>query len=141
MQVKIGGTENGDPLSQALQDKDKLSMWQENIEANSIEGSIEDKFAEYIEHPKSMALPQSTIYNIILRTVYNTDHNPIKWPKGFKSRLVYILFVPLTHLQYISIPNPMGHEMENFYPLSLFMASIWIWIYTFFIVWWTYTVT
>jgi len=35
----------------------------------------------------------------------------------------------------------MGEDKENFWPLSLFCASVWIWFYTFLIVWWTYTVT
>lgn len=30
---------------------------------------------------------------------------------------------------------------EQFYPLTLFMATIWIYLYSFLIVWWTFAVT
>jgi len=30
---------------------------------------------------------------------------------------------------------------ENFYPLTLVMAIIWVWFYCYLIVWWTYIVT
>lgn len=80
--------------------------------------------------------------------MYKADHNPIRWPEGVKNRIFYIFLIPLTHAQWLTIPNPMGgldeSEMlrrENFWPLTLFLASLWIWFYTFLIVWWTYTVT
>mmetsp|Transcript_43216 Transcript_43216/g.31154 ORF Transcript_43216/g.31154 Transcript_43216/m.31154 type:complete len:121 (+) Transcript_43216:1851-2213(+) len=30
---------------------------------------------------------------------------------------------------------------ENYYPLTLFLATVWIWFYTYIIVWFTYQVT
>ena len=54
---------------------------------------------------------------------------------------MYLLLIPLTHLQYVSIPDPMKKNRANFYPLTLFCSIVWIWFYSFLIVWWTYSVT
>jgi hypothetical protein len=35
----------------------------------------------------------------------------------------------------------MAEGREQFYPLTLVIATIWIWVYSFLIVWWTYAVT
>jgi hypothetical protein len=37
------------------------------------------------------------------------------------------------------IPNPI--KRPTFYPLTLFFSIIWIWGYTYLIVWWTYSLT
>ena len=78
---------------------------------------------------------------MIIGTVYKKNESPLKWPASTKDRIIYILLIPITHLQYLTIPNPMRENKENFYPLSLFMATLWIWIYSFVIVWFTYAVT
>lgn len=92
-----------------------------------------------------MQLPQRAVYEIILKTVYLEGDSEIKCPKGFWKMLAYILLIPLTHTQYITIPDPMKTKPEgkenNLYPLTLFLATAWIWLYTFLIVWWTYAVT
>lgn len=44
-------------------------------------------------------------------------------------------------MQYCSVPNPMLEGKEQFYPVTLIAATIWIWIYSFLIVWWTFEVT
>lgn len=54
---------------------------------------------------------------------------------------MYVLGVPLTHLQWLTVKNPMGKNQENYYPVSLFMASLWILFYSFVIVWFTFEVT
>ena len=35
----------------------------------------------------------------------------------------------------------MAEGKEQYYPLTLFMATIYVWFYTYLIVWWTYMVT
>lgn len=35
----------------------------------------------------------------------------------------------------------MAEGKENFYPLSLLMATVWIWAYSFVIVWFTFEIT
>lgn len=87
-----------------------------------------------------MTLPQSTVYEIILDTVYKRTHS-LKIPKGCRKKLSYFFFMPLTHLQYLTIPYPMRDGKENYYPLTLFLATVWIWFYTYIIVWFTYQVT
>ena len=70
--------------------------------------------------------------------------NKIAWPQTAGKRVTYILLIPLTHLQYISIPNPMrGVEgsRENLYPVTLFMSMIWIFVYSGIIVWFTFDLT
>lgn len=51
------------------------------------------------------------------------------------------MYIPLTHLQYITIPDPLSKRNENFYPLSLLMSILWIFLYSFIIVWFTYDVS
>lgn len=70
--------------------------------------------------------------------------NKIAWPQTAGKRVTYILLMPLTHLQYISIPNPMrgvDGSRENLYPVTLFMSMIWIFVYSGIIVWFTFDLT
>merc|ERR1712176_1549757 len=81
-----------------------------------------------------------TIYRLIQDTVQKKDYSPIKWPDGILARIWYILTIPLTHLQWISIPSPTKKD-QNYYPISLFMASLWILVYSFVIVWFSFEIT
>jgi Ca2+/Na+ antiporter len=65
----------------------------------------------------------------------------MKLPANNCQRIFYFVFFPLMSLQYITIPNPMLPGKDNFYPLTLVMAIIWVWFYCYLIVWWTYVVT
>lgn len=79
-----------------------------------------------------------------MRTFYRQGENKIRWPEEGKRRLIYILLMPLTHLQYVTIPNPMkgrNGERENLYPITLFMSMLWIWVYSGIIVWFTFDLT
>lgn len=58
-----------------------------------------------------------------------------------KYKIFHAILLPHKVLQHISIPNPMREGKEQFYPLTLCCATIWIWVYSFFIVWQTYVVT
>jgi len=49
--------------------------------------------------------------------------------------------LPITHLTYITIPHPKSKGKENFYPLTLMISIVWVWGYTFFIVWWTFSIS
>lgn len=51
------------------------------------------------------------------------------------------MIMPLTHLQYISIPYPLAPGKNNLYPVSLFMSMLWIFGYSYVIVWFTYVIT
>jgi len=78
-----------------------------------------------------------------MKTFYNGG-SKISWPEGRKKQIMYILLSPLTHLQFITIPNPMrgkNGERENLYPITLFMSMLWIWAYSFIIVWFTFDLT
>ena len=78
-----------------------------------------------------------------MRTFYRGE-NKIAWPQQTGRRITYVLLMPLTHLQYISIPNPMrgkNGERENLYPIALFMSMLWIWVYSGIIVWFTFDLT
>lgn len=86
------------------------------------------------------SLAQSSIYELIHDTI-NRDAFHIRPPRALKSILMYIFLIPLTHFQYYTIPNPMKKGKQNFYPLTLFLSIVWIWFYTWLIVWWTYTLT
>lgn len=90
------------------------------------------------------------MYEIIIDTVYKQNFNPWAWPKTCGARFWYVILAPLTHIQAITIPYPMRktatdcedpRDYEAFYPLTLFLSFIWIWFYTYCIVWWTYSIT
>jgi hypothetical protein len=91
-------------------------------------------------HGEPQQIPQSIIYKLVDETI-NIGAYDISCPKTGKGIIWYILMMPLTHLQYITIPDPMSKRNENYYPLSLFMSVIWIFIYSYIIVWFTYDVT
>lgn len=131
----------------------ELKNARHNISSGDIFGqraasNIEDEkfnktYMQYIDHPPAQQLPPSHIYEIIMQTFYS-GQSKIKWPETARKRIVYVLLIPLTHLQWFTIPNPMsgrGGERENLYPVSLFMSMLWIWVYTFFIVWFTFDLT
>lgn len=58
-----------------------------------------------------------------------------------KNILKYIALMPLTHTQYFSIPSPLSKRNDNYYPLTLVLSIMWIWAYSFVIVWFTYDIT
>lgn len=100
-------------------------------------------YEQYIEHLPAQQLPPSHIYEIIMKCFYSGE-SKIAWPHQPKKKVLYVLLIPLTHLQYISIPNPMrgkNGERENLYPVTLFMSMLWIWFYSFIIVWFTFDLT
>lgn len=88
------------------------------------------------------SIPQSVIYKLVDETI-NKDATDLKCPDTGKKWdiFIYILQIPLTHLQYISIPDPLSKRNENYYPLSLVMSIIWIFVYSFIIVWFTYDIS
>ena len=49
--------------------------------------------------------------------------------------------IPLTHAQYFTIPDPLSKRNANYYPLTLFVSIIWIFIYAYIIVWFTYDIS
>ena len=55
-------------------------------------------------------------------------------------RIQYVFLIPLTHSQYYSIPYP-GKGSESYYPLTLCLAILWIWLYSYIVCWFTYSVT
>lgn len=121
-------------FKEATASVDKTSL------ASSAKQPEKDKYADYREQMIPAAIKQSLIYHLIIDTVYLSETSTIAWPSDAKGRIKYILLIPLTHLQFISIPRPMGAN-ENFYPLSMFMATVWIWAYSYVIVMLTFKTT
>lgn len=89
-----------------------------------------------------ICIPQSVIYELINETI-NVDPQNIDMPRneGKKKWFWYFFYAPLTHLQYFTIPDPLSTRNSNFYPLSLFMSIIWIFLYAYIIVWFTYEIS
>ena len=78
-----------------------------------------------------------------MKTFYRGE-NKIAWPETTFRKIAYVLLIPLTHFQYVTIPNPMrgrNGERENLYPVTLFMSMLWIWFYSGIIVWFTFDLT
>jgi hypothetical protein len=130
----MGESGKPDPMSGAL--TDKLQVFNDNEDEDNLAA-----FREYIEHPKPTQEAPSIIYGLILKMRKQEQVSPVEWPKSWPRRIWYILIAPLTHLQWVTIPNPMKEGNDNFYPISLFMATFWILIYSFIIVWFTFEVT
>ena len=94
----------------------------------------------YIPTIKAIQQPPSVIYEIVKNTLY-TNESKIIWPQGAKARITYVLIAPLTHMQWLLIPNPMSPGRQNLYPVSLFMSMLFIFAYSYIIVWFTYVIT
>jgi hypothetical protein len=93
-------------------------------------------------------IPQSVIYELVNETI-NVGATDINFPnrdektgKCVCSRWFWYLFkMPLTHTQFMTIPDPLSKRNENYYPLSILFSILWIFLYTYVIVWFTYDVT
>ena len=106
-------------------------------------------YAQYMEHPIAQQPRPTLVYDMIMNKFYKGE-NKIAWPHSIRRKIIYILLIPLTHMQWFTIPNPMrktytkeGKEInrENLYPVTLFMSMLWIWLYSGIIVWFTFDVT
>jgi len=88
------------------------------------------------------SIPQSVIYELINETI-NKEAFSISLPTSGKwgDCIKYVLFMPLTWTQYFTIPSPLSKRNDNYYPLTMVMSTIWIGLYTFFIVWLTFDLT
>ena len=53
----------------------------------------------------------------------------------------YFLLMPLTHMQFMLIPSPLSKRNDNYYPLTLFMSTIFIAAYALVITWLTYALS
>jgi len=83
----------------------------------------------------------SIIYELVNETI-NKDAYDIK-PKSYRPKdlLWYIFRIPLTHFQYVTIPDPLSKRNDNYYPLTIFASTVWVFIYTYVIVWFTYDIS
>lgn len=84
-------------------------------------------------------IPQSIIYQLVNETI-NKNGYQITIPTGTKAIMYYIFCIPLTHTQYITIPDPLSKRNSNYYPVTIIMATLWILAFCFIIVWFTYDI-
>jgi len=82
---------------------------------------------------------EGTVYDMINRAT-NKEKYSLAWPNTIKEKIMYLIKMPLTHTQAITIPYP-GKGNESYYPLTLTLAITWIWFYSYLICWFTYSVT
>lgn len=88
------------------------------------------------------SIPQSIIYELVNETINKKKGAySVECPKTLSGVIWYILMMPLTHLQYITIPDALSKRNDNYYPLTLFMSTLWIFAYSFIIVWFTYDIS
>ena len=116
-------------------------MFEINSNQSDDDDSDAEEYADYKEHEPPMQQAPSTLYQMIWQAVHEDRESPVKFPEGCGRRVIYILGCPLTHSQWLTVKNPMKPKQENYYPVSLFMASLWILFYSFIIVWFTFEVT
>ena len=116
-------------------------MFEINTDQEDEDDSDAEEYADYKEHEPPMQQAPSTLYQMIWQAVHEDRESPVKFPEGCGRRVIYILGCPLTHSQWLTVKNPMKPKQENYYPVSLFMASLWILFYSFIIVWFTFEVT
>lgn len=129
MQKKAkGDKENDEGINFDAMDPDKLD-WRQMF--------LQEKM---VGEPQS--IPQSVIYKLVDETI-NKEPQNLQCPESKKKWdiFVYIMYIPLTHLQYITIPDPLSKRNDNFYPLSILMSVLWIFLYSWIIVWFTYDVS
>ena len=136
--ISKGGVRN------MLQDEDALSdVFAGRFKSQEEQDSINKIYEQYIDHQPAQQLPPSQVYEVIMKTFYRGE-NKIAWPESTSKRIWYVILIPLTHLQYVTIPNPMRGKdgsRENLYPVTLFMSMLWIWFYSGIIVWFTFDLT
>ena len=129
---KLKITESGN-ISSMGKPKEKAK---EEVKGEGSNNEAEKEFDEFEDDLSSHEGEDKTIYDRINERV--NKKVSIACPKGSWDKIIYIFSVPLTWTQFLSIPNVMVVGRENFYPLALFMSIVWIYVYTFIIVWWTY---
>ena len=96
-----------------------------------------------MDHPIAQQPRPTAVYDMIMNKFYKGE-NKIAWPHSVRRKIVYVILMPLTHMQWLSIPNPMRKKdgsRENLYPVTLFMSMLWIWFYSGIIVWFTFDLT
>ena len=54
-----------------------------------------EKYAEYIDNVRPSDIPQSQVYELIMRTVYTSDHS-MRMPSNGTQRFFFIIVFPLT---------------------------------------------
>lgn len=102
----------------------------------SPKNDAEKEFDEFEDELNSSMEKDKTIYDLINERV--NKKMSIKPPSGFWPLIRYIIHAPLSIPTFFTIPNVTVEERQNFYPLALFMSILWIYVYSFIIVWWTY---
>lgn len=89
--------------------------------------------------PQNLAVPKKEEKKIETKVVVKGKNEPKEKKQNYtKEWLIYIAKIPLTHLQYITIPDPLSNRNKNFYPLSLLMSTMWIFAYSYIVTWFTY---
>ena len=134
-----------DALDSKKKDEAKSPIDGEEFDENEEQDKIDWQqiFLQEKVMGEPQSIPQSIIYELVNETI-NKEAFSIQCPSsdaGLKAIIQYIVFMPLTHTQYITIPSPLSKKNDNFYPLTLVLSIIWIFAFAYVIVWFTYDVT
>lgn len=66
-------------------------------------------YAQYMDHPIAQQPRPTAVYDMIMKEFYRGE-NKIAWPHSIRRKVVYVLLIPLTHMQWLTIPNPMRNR-------------------------------
>ncbi|XP_062589037.1 sodium/potassium/calcium exchanger 2-like [Saccostrea cucullata] len=64
----------------------------------------------------------------------------LSWPKGWRSRISYVLLAPLVFPMWITLPDVRREEKKKWYWCTFFGSIVWIAIFSYLMNWWTNTV-
>jgi len=63
-------------------------------------------YAQYIDHPIAQQPRPTVVYEMIMNDFYKGE-DKIACPFRTRDRVKYVLLMPLTHMQWFTIPNSM----------------------------------
>ncbi|XP_034076208.1 sodium/potassium/calcium exchanger 4 isoform X4 [Gymnodraco acuticeps] len=101
---------------------EKLVQAANGVETQVIDGKVEIENGNVPEDKPTEELENITI-------------SPFHIPRGIGSKLKWLISWPLLLMLFVTIPNCAKPRWEKFFMLSFFLATVWIAIFSYFMVW------
>ncbi|XP_034076200.1 sodium/potassium/calcium exchanger 4 isoform X3 [Gymnodraco acuticeps] len=105
-----------------ITERQKLVQAANGVETQVIDGKVEIENGNVPEDKPTEELENITI-------------SPFHIPRGIGSKLKWLISWPLLLMLFVTIPNCAKPRWEKFFMLSFFLATVWIAIFSYFMVW------
>ncbi|XP_053406141.1 sodium/potassium/calcium exchanger 2-like isoform X2 [Mercenaria mercenaria] len=60
----------------------------------------------------------------------------LSWPSEWRKRITYVLLAPLIFPMWLTLPDTRREEKKKWYPVTFFGSIVWIFIFSYLMVWW-----